>query len=272
MLQVPSNLVYEHVRYSIDSQWIQASDVSKTNASVSFDILNLVNERAYQISALLLNSQLVPVREYGVVVESPTGVLSAPSFTTIPLDSAVRIDNIAFAQHARVDGLQYSLDGITWSNSQNPTTAFTISNLINEQLYDISLRGINRGVVGQSTTVQQAPAGAPSAPQILSVEPGVHTVAVKYAFEPDTILTGVQYEIDDSGAWHDVVHDLSTGEFELHPERQNVQYAIKIRGRNRTVFGAASLASSFWIGSAPHVHLIAGDGSLTIEATFRHVY
>lgn len=270
MLNVSDQPVYDHIQYNIGSQWINAV-FTKSIGSASFDILDLINETYYEIRARLLNAQLIPIQEYDPVRGSPAGAPSGPAFGTDPLDSAIRISNIAFPQNVLVDRLQYSMDGVYWID-MHLTVEFTISNLINEAPYNISLRGVNRGVVGTSTTIEQRPAKAPSKPQILTVEPESNSVVFEYSFEPGTVLTGVQYEIDDSDTWHNIVHDVASGKFELHPEHQNVQYAIRIRGENRTVFGTPSLPSRFWIGGTPHVNVIAGDQSLTIEATFPHVY
>ncbi|SEJ65465.1 hypothetical protein [Demequina mangrovi] len=175
---------------------------------------------------------------------------------------------------APITGYEFSTDGgATWTATPGGLLLFTLDDLTNGRLYELSFRAVN-GVGASAATAEHeaTPYTVPNAPSVQSATAGdgAATVVVdEPGFDGGAPITQHQYSIDGGTTWIEVPEVGTT--FTITGLTNGVEYEVVSRAINAAGTSATSAAVAVTprtVPSAPGVASITpADGAVEIELT-----
>lgn len=245
---------FEDVDVDVDVD--DAVDTSTGAVTYAFDILNLTNEQDHVVRLRLVNvvggqhetsAFLSSIMQEFVV--RPASTPSQPHISVVVSDSAltfaIATDGIA------TTGIEYSFDGSDFAKLYQTTASLTFDGLLNDRLYALVARGLNRGVTSESITISSMPR---SRPVIEHLIPAAIGNALEVVVSQNAGILEYKYwisaSIEGDVPYTSLASDVST--FTIYNLQNEVSYDVKVRQ-------AATVVNEHHIGAGPDSTVVSNS-------------
>ena len=228
--------------------WTALSPASTTSP---ITITGLTNGTTYPIRLRAINADGSGTSSDAISV-TPRTTPTEPTLTSADAgdsQTTLRFSPPVSDGGAPITNYAYSIDdGAHWTtpNPASTTSPITITGLTNGTTYTVRLRALNSaGASPASNNLTVTPLTVPSAPTLLSVQPGQRQATVEFAapaVDGGSPITNYQYSIDDGDSWTARQPASTATTFTIGDMINGTTYRVKIRAANVIGHGPASNA------------------------------